>query len=49
MVVQDAVGDRAPLSHRASLFDLDAKYGDVVRSDEVIAYLQRIAAGAAAA
>jgi maleamate amidohydrolase len=48
MVVQDAVGDRAPLSHRASLFDIDAKYGDVVRSEEVIAYLQRTAAGAAA-
>jgi nicotinamidase-related amidase len=48
IVVGDAVGDRAPLSHRASLFDIDAKYGDVVDSAEVIAYLERVAAGAPA-
>lgn len=45
IVVRDAVGDRAPLSHRASLFDIDAKYGDVIDSAEVLAYLSRLAAG----
>lgn len=30
IVVADAVGDRSPLSHLVSLFDIDAKYGDVV-------------------
>jgi nicotinamidase-related amidase len=49
LVVADAVGDRAPLSHRASLFDIDAKYGDVVASADVIAYLRRIAAAGAGA
>lgn len=39
IVVGDAVGDRAPLSHRASLFDIDVKYGDVVHSGDVLAYL----------
>jgi nicotinamidase-related amidase len=47
IVVGDAVGDRAPLSHRASLFDIDAKYGDVVESAQVVAYLERLAAGVA--
>ena len=32
IVVEDAVGDRAPLSHKVALFDIDAKYGDVVGS-----------------
>jgi nicotinamidase-related amidase len=48
IVAEDAVGDRAPLSHRASLFDIDAKYGDVVPSSEIVAYLERVAATAAA-
>jgi len=46
IVVEDAVGDRAPLSHRASLFDIDAKYGDVVPSSDVIEYLQNLSRGA---
>ncbi|OAA29539.1 nicotinamidase-like amidase [Frankia sp. EI5c] len=29
IIVREAVGDRAPLVHEVSLFDLDAKYGDV--------------------
>jgi maleamate amidohydrolase len=36
IVVEDAVGDRAPLSHLTSLFDIDVKYGDVVASDVVV-------------
>jgi isochorismate hydrolase len=40
-VVEDAVGDRAPLSHMTSLFDIDAKYGDVTTTDAVVAHLER--------
>jgi nicotinamidase-related amidase len=39
IVVEDAVADRAPLSHKVALFDIDAKYGDVVSAAEVIAQL----------
>lgn len=39
IVVEEAVGDRAALPHAASLFDIDAKYGDVVPLDEARAYL----------
>lgn len=37
MIVREAVGDRAPLSHLASLFDLDFKYGDVIGIEEAVA------------
>ena len=40
IVPADAVGDRAEGPHKANLFDIDAKYGDVVKTDEVIAYLE---------
>ena len=39
MVVRDAVGDRDPAPHEAALFDLDAKYADVVGLDEALTYL----------
>jgi maleamate amidohydrolase len=39
IVPRDAVADRAPDAHAASLTDLDAKYGDVVDLDEAIAAL----------
>jgi maleamate amidohydrolase len=39
IVVQDAVADRAPLSHLTSLFDIDAKYGDVVGLEAASTYL----------
>jgi nicotinamidase-related amidase len=39
IVVEGAVGDRAPLSHLTSLFDIDAKYGDVVTAEAAGAYL----------
>jgi maleamate amidohydrolase len=38
IVVQEAVGDRAELPHIANLFDIDAKYGDVVGLEEALAY-----------
>ena len=34
MVVRDAVGDRSVAAHEQSLFDLNAKYADVVSLDE---------------
>ena len=45
IVVADAVGDRAAGPHEANLFDIDAKYGDVVPSADVTRYLASIAAG----
>jgi nicotinamidase-related amidase len=42
IVVEEAVGDRAALPHAASLFDIDAKYGDVVSLDETLAYLSTL-------
>lgn len=39
VVPADAVGDRAEGPHKANLFDIDAKYGDVVETDDVVTYL----------
>jgi maleamate amidohydrolase len=36
IVPADAVGDRAEGPHRANLFDIDAKYGDVGDTDSVL-------------
>jgi nicotinamidase-related amidase len=38
-VVREAVGDRAELSHLSSLFDIGAKYGDVIALSEALDYL----------
>ena len=40
VVVRDAVGDRAQAPHDVNLFDIDAKYGDVVSSRDVLEYLR---------
>jgi nicotinamidase-related amidase len=40
VVPEDAVGDRAEGPHRANLFDIDAKYGDVVTTDAVLDHLE---------
>ena len=42
IVVQEAVGDRAELPHIANLFDIDAKYGDVVDLQDALGYLERL-------
>ncbi len=42
IVVREAVGDRHPAPHEANLFDMDAKYADVVGEAEAIAYLSSI-------
>ncbi|WP_419930011.1 isochorismatase family protein [Candidatus Poriferisocius sp.] len=39
IVVKDACGDRDQRVHEANLFDLDAKYADVVSEQEVLDYL----------
>lgn len=39
-VVRDAVGDRDPGPHEASLFDLQAKYAEVVGEAEALDYLR---------
>ncbi|MGE0260455.1 MAG: isochorismatase family protein [Alphaproteobacteria bacterium] len=40
MVVREAVGDRSASAHAQSLFDLDAKYADVVGLDDTVQYLK---------
>jgi nicotinamidase-related amidase len=42
MVVREAVGDRSQAAHDQSLFDLNAKYADVVSTGEVVQYLQTV-------
>jgi maleamate amidohydrolase len=44
IVPAEAVGDRGQLPHQANLFDIDAKYGDVVSLAEVLDYLNSPAA-----
>lgn len=39
-VVRDAVGDRDPRPHEANLFDMQAKYADVVSESEAVAHLR---------
>jgi maleamate amidohydrolase len=46
LVVRDAVGDRHPAPHEASLFDLQAKYAEVVSLEFAADYLRRVGSGA---
>jgi len=41
-IVRDAVGDRHDSPHEANLFDMEAKYADVVSEAEIVAHLQSI-------
>jgi nicotinamidase-related amidase len=43
-VPREAVGDRNAAAHEANLYDIDAKYGDVVSLEEVVAHLEELAA-----
>ena len=47
MVVREAVGDRSQSAHEQSLFDLNAKYADVVSLEETLRYLNAHRASAA--
>lgn len=41
-VVRDACGDRHPAPHEANLFDMNAKYADVVSEEEITAFLRSL-------
>lgn len=47
VVVRDAVGDRAPGPHEANLFDLQAKYAEVVSLETARQYLDSLRRSAA--
>jgi len=44
LVVREAVGDRAPEPHEANLFDLQAKYAEVVSLNDAESYLAGLTA-----
>jgi maleamate amidohydrolase len=44
VVPREAVGDRNPNAHEANLYDVDAKYGDVVSVEETLKYLEEVGA-----
>ncbi|MBC2774574.1 isochorismatase family protein [Rhizobium sp. AQ_MP] len=39
IIAREAVGDRHAAPHEANLFDMDAKYGDVVSEQDIMTYL----------
>jgi maleamate amidohydrolase len=43
MVVREGVGDRHPDVQEANLYDMNAKYADVISEAEATAYLQQVA------
>lgn len=44
IVPQEAVGDRSPSAHDAALFDIDARFADVMSVAEVLEHLGRVPA-----
>ena len=48
LVVSDAVGDRAQGPHDANLYDMSAKYADLLTTEEAMTYLQSISSSAQA-
>jgi maleamate amidohydrolase len=42
VVPRESVGDHNEQAHEANLYDIDAKYGDVVPTEEVLEYLERV-------
>lgn len=47
IVPREAVGDRNPDAHEANLYDIEAKYGDVVSLAETLDYLRAVSGGSA--
>jgi len=45
LVVREAVGDRSPLANEANLYDIDARYGDVVSLVQACSYLEAEVSG----
>jgi maleamate amidohydrolase len=48
MVPRECVGDRAQAPHEANLFDIQAKYADVVSLEDALAYVESVAGRVAA-
>lgn len=48
LVPRECVGDRAQAPHDANLFDIQAKYADVVSVEDALAYLEGVPAAALA-
>lgn len=46
VVPREAVGDRNPDAHEANLYDIDAKYGDVVPVEDALRYIGGVRAAA---
>jgi nicotinamidase-related amidase len=44
LVPRECVGDRAQAPHEANLFDIQAKYADVVSVEDALGYLERVPA-----
>ncbi len=42
LVPRECVGDRAQVPHEANLFDIQAKYADVISVEEALEYLERV-------
>ena len=42
VVAKDGVGDRAIAPHEANLFDMEQKYADVLGSEEILAYFEKV-------
>jgi maleamate amidohydrolase len=42
IVVRECVGDRSPVAHEWTLFDIQARFADVVPLDEALAYLSNL-------
>jgi len=42
IVVRECVADRRPEPHEANLFDIQAKYGDVLALEQVMTYLESV-------
>jgi maleamate amidohydrolase len=40
IIVREAVGDRHPGPHEANLFDLQAKYAEVVSEEQALDYIK---------
>ncbi len=49
LVPRECVGDRAQAPHEANLFDIQAKYADVVSLEEALEYVAGVPAAAGAA
>jgi len=48
IVPRECVGDRAQAPHEANLFDIQAKYADVVGLEDALAFVENVTAGAGA-